>query len=103
MAKKSETSFRENTVVPDLKKLPNSWYESIQQVAIKGTPDILLCVAGTFVALELKADSKSKIDPLQVYKLDCIVKAGGIAFRVDRSNWDEVYSILKTIARKGHS
>jgi hypothetical protein len=94
MARKSETNFRINTVVPALKLLKHTYFMSIQQVAICADPDILLCINGRFVALELKSDDESIIRPLQTYKLEQIIKAGGVAFRADRSNWAEVHEEL---------
>ena len=97
MAKKPETLFKER-IRPKLKKIPHSWWEKIQQVGIRGTPDFLGCVCGVFVALELKKDEKSKIDPLQVHKLKLIANAGGVAFVVSPENWEEVYAELLALA-----
>ena len=44
-----------------------------------GTPDILACVNGHFVAVEVKAEN-GKPSELQFYHLDEIRKAGGLAF-----------------------
>ena len=44
-----------------------------------GTPDILACVNGHFVAVEVKAEN-GKPSELQLYHLDEIRKAGGLAF-----------------------
>lgn len=41
-----------------------------------GTPDILACVNGHFVAVEVKAE-KGKASDLQVYHIEQIKKAGG--------------------------
>lgn len=100
MAKKPETLFKER-IRPRLKALPNSWWEKIQQVTIRGTPDILGCVSGVFVALELKMDEKAPIEPLQIHKLKRIEKAGGIALVVYPENWDEVYMQLQLLAELG--
>lgn len=102
MARKPETNFRINTVYPALKNLPNTYFMTIQQVAITGDPDTILCINGRFVALELKSDEESTIRPLQTYKLDQMIKAHGLAFRVDRSNWKEVHAELQKLAQGGH-
>ena len=86
---KPETKFRQNQVLPFLQKLKNTYYESIQQLAISGSPDIILCVWGRFVALELKS-KEGKLEPLQKYKLNEIKRTGGIALRVSPQNWEEV-------------
>ena len=44
-----------------------------------GVPDILACVNGHFVAVEVKAEN-GKPSELQLYHLDEIRKAGGLAF-----------------------
>lgn len=76
-----ETRFK-NRVMGRLKKLPGTWWEKIQQVGKRGTPDILGCVRcakcdrGIFVALELKTD-EGRLAPIQEAKLEDIKKAGG--------------------------
>ena len=44
-----------------------------------GTPDIIACVNGQFVAVEVKAEN-GKPSELQLYHLDEIRTAGGLAF-----------------------
>lgn len=67
--------------------LPRTWAEKIQQVSIRGTPDILGCMNGNFFAIELKRSPKAKIDPLQLHKLNAIDRAGGGAWIVNPENW----------------
>lgn len=97
MPQKAETKFRIR-VMASLASLPNSFFESIQQKAINGTPDILGVVNGFFVAIELKATPKSKVSELQSYKLSQIIKAGGIAMLVHPGNWAETFESLKRIS-----
>lgn len=53
-----------------------------------GVPDLIACVGGRFVAIEVKLDSK--ISPLQQVALDRLNKAGGNAFCLRWSeNWQE--------------
>lgn len=94
--KKPETKFRER-IRPLLAALPNSWWESIQQKTINGTPDILGCINGHFVAIELKSE-RGKVSKLQAYKLEQIRKANGIAISIKPSEWNEFYEDLKKIA-----
>jgi hypothetical protein len=100
VAKKPETLFKEK-VQKDLKKLPNTWCEKIQQVCIRGTPDLLCCIAGKFVAIELKASSSEVPDALQDHKLQSIANADGMALVVNPENWTETYIVLETLARTG--
>ncbi len=90
---KPETKFRRK-IDPLLKKIPNSWWESISQKSIIGTPDKLGCINGKFVALEFKATEKSPVGSIQELKLKRIIKAGGIGYLVYPENWDYIYKLL---------
>lgn len=98
MGQKPETVFRQK-VVRDLTTLPDIAIFSIQQRTIVGDPDLLLCLRGIFVGLELKS-AEGKPSKLQEYKLDKIRKAGGIAQVVYPDNWDEVFINLKSVKGK---
>jgi hypothetical protein len=97
MAKKPETYFKEKVLL-GLRALPNTWAEKIQQRSIRGTPDILACVRGLFVAMELKATDQDVPDGLQVHKLNLIKRASGLALVVTPSIWPSVYQILADLA-----
>ena len=58
-----------------------------------GTPDILACVNGRFIAIEVKREKGGVVSELQKSKIRKINSAGGIAF-VAR-NVDEVSTMLK--------
>lgn len=98
--KKEETKFRENQIDPFLKNLPQSKQFTIQQQAIVGTPDKFICIAGNFVALEIK-DVDGELSPMQIYNLDCVEDAGGISLVVDQNNWQTVQDILYDLAHYG--
>lgn len=99
MPQKPETLFREK-VTPLLKALPNTFVISVQQQALRGTPDHLLCCNGFFVALEYKKDGKSKPSAIQRWSLEKIKKAGGLALVVFPGNWDTVYRLLGKVATR---
>lgn len=99
MSKKPETKFS-NRVKEDLERLPNTWVEKIQQVAIRGTPDFILCVNGTFIGLELKKDKHAPMSGLQKHKLANIADAGGIPLLAYPENWEEIYTFLAVIAHQ---
>lgn len=99
MGAKQETVFRKR-VVAELKKLENIYFFSVQQVAIRGCPDLCLCINGNFVSLELKKDKKAEIAPLQRYTLQKIIKAKGIAFIAYPENWFEIYAYLEILSKK---
>lgn len=100
MAKNPETLLKEK-VLADLKALPRTWAEKIQQVAKRGTPDVLACVAGHFVALELKRDESIDPDPLQAHTMDRIKnRAGGVTYVVHPLNWPHVLAALRRLAHE---
>lgn len=96
MSQKPETKFRAK-VRPRLDAIENSWWESIQQKTINGTPDIIGCIKGRFIAIELKASEKSVVSPLQKHKLEEIVKAGGISHILHPGNCEEVLTSLESL------
>lgn len=82
-----ETRFKEK-VQRRLKKLPLVWFVKIQQVAIRGIPDILICANGKFIAWELKVGNNN-LTALQKYNIEMINKAHGIAREVTPENLEE--------------
>ena len=58
-----------------------------------GTPDILACVNGYFLAIEVKAQT-GKPSELQLVKVEAIRKAGGFAFVVYPSGWERLKDII---------
>jgi len=50
----------------------------------RGCPDILACLNGLFLAIEVKAKGRmTTVTPLQRYQIDQITEAGGLAFAAD--------------------
>lgn len=90
----SERMFRKKTY-KEIDSLSNTFRESIQQVALRGSPDVILCINGKFVALEYKRSANAKISKLQEYKAEKISNAGGFHYFVYPENWDQVFGILK--------
>lgn len=58
-----------------------------------GTPDILACVNGYFLAIEVKAP-EGKPSELQLAKIAEIRKAGGFAYVVYPSGWFKLKDII---------
>ena len=58
-----------------------------------GTPDILGCVNGYFLAIEVKAQD-GKPSELQLAKIDAIRKAGGFAYVAYPSGWERLKDII---------
>lgn len=101
MAKQPETLFKEK-VRRDLETLEAVWVCKTQQVSIRGTLDFLCCVAGHFVALELKRDPSAKVTKLQLWNLEKIQDALGYAYLVDPTNWKEIFEFLKQLTLGAH-
>jgi len=97
VTKKPETLFKEK-VLEELRAIKNSYWIKIQQVTLKGVPDILGTINGRFIALELKKDDKEKPEKLQEYVLNEVNKAGGIALVTSPENFEETkkYIIKET-------
>jgi hypothetical protein len=83
-------------VLPFLKSLKNTAWFPIQQVAIVGDADYILCCAGNFVWLELKKDVGLP-SVMQQYKADWVKRMGGYAYIARPSNWDKVRAKLKLL------
>lgn len=98
---KPETIFRNRVVLPFLKKLPRCDITSVQQLARSGDPDLLICLCGRFIAIELKARKGAKISKLQIWKLNKITDAGGISLVVYPENWQDTKNILTQLSTAG--
>lgn len=85
-------------VNPFLKTLRNTVAFSVQQLSLCGHPDILLCIRGKFIAMELKAKG-GKVRPLQEHFLNLVRQAGGLALVVDPDNWKETKELLTQLDR----
>lgn len=93
--KNPETKFKEK-VQDDLDTLNSIWYLKTQEVSVRGVPDILMCLKGILIAIELKVDSK--LSELQIYNLRKIKKAGGKSYVATPDNWKEIFQELKELA-----
>lgn len=99
MSRKPETIFRAKFRAK-LDKIPNCWFESIQQKTISGTPDILGCVNGYFVGLELKSTDEEKPSKLQELKLARIAQAGGLGLLVSPGNVDDTIAMIQHLSEE---
>lgn len=64
-----------------------------------GVPDLICCVYGYFVAIEVKA-GKGKPTKLQLYNLDLIRKAGGYATVANETDYDRLDLEMKQLAKR---
>lgn len=63
-----------------------------------GTPDILACVNGYFLGIEVKAQT-GKPSELQLVKIRDIREAGGFGYVVYPSGWDMLKDIIDGLLR----
>jgi hypothetical protein len=85
-------------VVKKLKTLKNTWFYKASDRVKNGIPDIIACVDGAFVALELKRAESAKATPLQLHTLEEIGAANGFTWVVHPQNWDLVWETLVKMA-----
>lgn len=62
----------------------------------KGIPDVLACINGYFVAIEVKAQNGEPSE-LQIYHCEKIRKAGGFAFILYPSGYDVFRTFVKNL------
>lgn len=85
----------QRAVLKKLRLIPESWWTKVNDRVTIGLPDILGCVRGNFVALELK--TKSKVTKLQAHTLSRIERARGWAYVVTPHNFEQVLEYLKQL------
>lgn len=62
-----------------------------------GTPDLLCCIGGRFVALEIKAEN-GRPTKLQEWTIRQIRQSGGIAMILYPKDWEKTKRLLKALA-----
>lgn len=66
------------------------------QFTKSGVPDIIACVNGYFVAIEVKAPT-GKPSALQEYNVREIEKSGGVAVILYPKQWDDFKKLITTL------
>lgn len=92
----SEKSF-ENKVKKFLKS-KNIWYVKFfaNGFTQKGIPDLLCCVKGFFLAIEIKSE-EGRPSPLQLYTIDKIKQAGGFALVLYPSQFEDFKNFINNL------
>ena len=62
-----------------------------------GIPDILACIRGRFVAIEVKGGSSYGLTELQKFNLRCIRARGGVAVCVYPSGWEQFAALVEQL------
>lgn len=96
-----ETRFKIK-VMTKLKEIPNSWWVKYTAKSIRGIPDIIGCVNGTFIAIELKksvTEAKKKgRNVLQNYNLEKINMIGGQGYVMFPENFEEILAEITFVS-----
>lgn len=92
----------EGKVKKEVKKILqayNVWYHFVANNGYgnSGCPDVLVCVGGLFLAIEIKADATKQPTALQLGQLQGIEQKGGAALVVHKDNLDELRRVLETM------
>lgn len=88
-------SVFQDKVMRDLRTIPKSWWEKINDRVTIGVPDILGGINGYSIVIELK--TRSKLTRLQLHKLEVAHRSGCQSFVVTPENWFEVFAFLKSM------
>lgn len=99
MAQKKETAFRKR-VLRDLKKVEKTVIFSIQQLAIRGDPDLILGVNGLMVTLELK-DDDGIASRLQLHRAKRVKDANCISYIVRPEDWPMIFRFIVKLSKLG--
>ncbi len=65
-----------------------------------GVPDIICCVNGYFLAIEVKAGT-NKPTALQVREIETIRRSNGVAVVANDENWDMVRGLVHKLKEQG--
>jgi Holliday junction resolvase len=86
----------QSKILKELKKIPGIYAHKNITTNRKGIPDIIMCVDGRYVALEVKRPG-GKPTELQKWNIEQIRQAGGTAEVV--YGWGDVANILRRLKR----
>ena len=84
--------------IKDFLKSKGAWYVKYFANAYtpSGIPDILVCLNGYFIAIEVKAEN-GKPSELQTYNLNKIARAGGIGILIYPSGFDNFKNYIEKV------
>lgn len=97
----------EAAVLKEVKRILNDQEKCLgmRVTNVTGFPDMLACINGRFVGIEVKDDINGPytITKGQIIRLKQIVRAGGLACVVDKENLDLFKLHIKLIAESPHA
>lgn len=74
-----------------------TWSNGTQRT---GVPDLLVCCCGVFLGIEIKAE-RGKPTPLQLWNIDKIKEAGGLAMVLYPKNFEDFKQVILGLNQKG--
>lgn len=91
----------ENEIKKFLEKLPNTWYFKVWSgpYSKSGIPDIIACINGKFVAIEVKAENGHASD-LQKRNIRLINQCNGIGYIVYPRDFERIKIDLNRISEE---
>lgn len=78
--------------IQDKLKARGAWVIKVISANRNGCPDILACLDGQFIAIEVKRPGSGRVSVLQRIQIDRINAAGGIAMVA--TSWEDVENNL---------
>ena len=97
----AEKNF-ENKIKKELKRR-GAWFVKFFANAYTpaGIPDILCCIEGKFIAIEVKGGSSYGLTELQRYNLEKLAENGGLALCVYPTGWHDMLALLDNAKYEG--
>ena len=96
----AEEKLFENKIKKFIKTLPKAWFYKHWAGAYSqsGIPDIICCINGRFVGIEVKA-TNGKVSDLQLRNIKLINESGGVGLIVKPSDFDTLKDTLIKITK----
>lgn len=82
-------------------KAQDCWYVKFfaNKMTKSGIPDILACINGYFIAIEVKAENGEPSD-LQIHQCKLIRESGGFSFIVYPSGFEKLKEIIENLKKE---
>ena len=88
-----ESAMKKKLVKRMYKEFAPAWIYCPSDRFSDSIPDVIACIGGAFISVELKRPENKKRDPLQIYTVGQIIGAGGFATLSD--NIDDIIKAIK--------
>lgn len=89
-----ESALKKKLIKRMYKEFSPAWGYCPSDRFSDGISDVIMCIGGLFVAVELKRPENKKRDDLQIYTVGQVISAGGFAILSD-----DIEEIIKAIKK----